>query len=278
MQATKPKPFVFVLMPFSDEFHDLYHAGIKPACKDADAYCERVDEQLFEGTILERIYNQIAKADVVVAELTGKNPNVFYETGYAHALGKKVVLLTKSAADIPFDMQHYPHIIHEGRIAYLKEKLEQRIRWFLQQSDEEARADELPIQIYVSTQLVTEGCHLTLPVLDGDKLSLKMNLYNPTTRVLTLDDAVLSLITPGFVNRKYHSHGSVELPDGRLMHHLDVPTPIMPQGWSAVTAGYVFNENFVIPLGGAPFVVRTFRPSGYTDLTFRVDFEAVDSL
>jgi hypothetical protein len=82
----KPKPFVFVLMPFDEAFRDIYELGIKEACRDAGAYSERVDEQRYEGTILERIYNQVAKADLIVSDMSGRNPNVFYETGYAHAL------------------------------------------------------------------------------------------------------------------------------------------------------------------------------------------------
>jgi hypothetical protein len=45
--STSPKPFVFVLMPFTDEFNAVYKLGIKAACQVADAYCERVDEQIF---------------------------------------------------------------------------------------------------------------------------------------------------------------------------------------------------------------------------------------
>src|SRR6266850_1835492 len=98
---TQPKPFVFVLMPFSGDFKDEYEVAIKPACADAGAYCERVDEQYFQGSIVDRIWNQINLASVVISEMSGKNANVFYETGYAHALGKSVILLTKDAADIP---------------------------------------------------------------------------------------------------------------------------------------------------------------------------------
>jgi nucleoside 2-deoxyribosyltransferase len=116
-------------MPFSDDFTDIYEVGIKPACRDAGAYCERVDEQIFVENILERVYNQIAKADIIVAEMTRRNPNVFYETGYAHALNKRVILLTRNSDDIPFDLKHYPHIVYEGKISYLKTQLESRVRW-----------------------------------------------------------------------------------------------------------------------------------------------------
>lgn len=90
---TAPKKFVFVLMPFHDRFEDVYKVGIKPACRDAGAYCERVDEQIFDKDVLEQIYNQIAKADLIVADMTDQNPNVFYEVGYAHALYKKVIFI-----------------------------------------------------------------------------------------------------------------------------------------------------------------------------------------
>ena len=52
MADTGPKPFVFVLMPFREDFNDIYALGIKAACDAAGAYCERVDEQIFMGSIL----------------------------------------------------------------------------------------------------------------------------------------------------------------------------------------------------------------------------------
>src|SRR5437868_2856381 len=90
--TTAPKPFVFVLMPFAEEFNDIYKFGIKGAAEDTGAYAERVDEQIFTEGFLPRIYNQISKADVIVADMTNRNPNVFYEVGYAHALGKIVFI------------------------------------------------------------------------------------------------------------------------------------------------------------------------------------------
>ena len=59
MLRTSPKPFIFVLMPFSDEFSDIYELGIKDACRDAGAYCERVDEQIFDGINLQEEYLRI---------------------------------------------------------------------------------------------------------------------------------------------------------------------------------------------------------------------------
>ena len=131
MQSTSPKPFVFVLMPFGSSFDDVYQFGIKAACQDAETYCERLDEQIFHENMLDRIYNQISKADIVIADMSGRNPNVFYEVGYAHALGKIVILLTNNGDDIPFDLKHYPHLIYaREKLSSLKTALFDKVNYF----------------------------------------------------------------------------------------------------------------------------------------------------
>lgn len=90
--------------------------------------CERIDEQRFEGLILQRIYREIARADLVICDLTGLYPNVFYETGYAHALGKRAILLIKDANEIPFDLSQYQHVVYKGSTETLRRDLEERLR------------------------------------------------------------------------------------------------------------------------------------------------------
>ena len=86
-------------------------------------YAERIDEQIFSEGILDRIFNQISKADVIVADMTGKrNPNVFDQVGYAHALGKIVILLTQNTDDIPFDLKHRQHTVYGGKIETHRER------------------------------------------------------------------------------------------------------------------------------------------------------------
>ena len=142
--STAPKPFVFVLMPFNEDFDDIYKLGIKEAAKEIGAYAERVDEQIFNEGILERIFNQISKADVIVADMTGRNPNVFYEVGYAHALGKIVLLLTQKADDIPFDLKHKQHIIYGNggsKIQSLRSELTPRLNWAISESKRKGEED-----------------------------------------------------------------------------------------------------------------------------------------
>src|SRR5580658_6443396 len=121
--------FAFVLMPFDAEFDDRYRLGIKETAKQLGIMAERVDEQIYREGILERIYRQIDVADVIVADMTGKNPNVFYEVGYAHAKGKLTILLTSDANDIPFDLKHRRHIVYGQSITVLRERLAEELQW-----------------------------------------------------------------------------------------------------------------------------------------------------
>ncbi len=61
--------------------------------------------------------------------MSGQNPNVFYEVGYAHAKGKLCILMTKNAEDIPFDLKHHRHIVYGKSITGLKESLEAELVW-----------------------------------------------------------------------------------------------------------------------------------------------------
>ena len=125
------KPFAFVLMPFDGIFDDTYRFGIKETAESLDIVAERVDEQIYQESILDRIYRQIELADIVIADMTGRNPNVFYEVGYAHAKGKLCILLTSDAADIPFDLKHRRHVVYQGSIQTLRERLVEELRWAL---------------------------------------------------------------------------------------------------------------------------------------------------
>lgn len=121
--------FAFVLMPFSDDFQDIYKLGIKAVAFEKGVIAERVDEQFYTESILERIYRQIDTADFIIADMTGRNPNVFYEVGYAHAKGKVCTLITKTADDIPFDLKHHRHLIYNGSITDLNRLLSEEIDW-----------------------------------------------------------------------------------------------------------------------------------------------------
>jgi hypothetical protein len=97
---------VAVMMPFSMEFTGVYEA-IKQACLSSSLRCLRADDIWEESTIIQDIFNLIFRAQIVVVDFTGKNPNVMYETGIAHTLGKHVIPISQSLDDVPFDMRHH---------------------------------------------------------------------------------------------------------------------------------------------------------------------------
>lgn len=123
------KIFAFILMPFTEDFDDIYKFGIKEAANNLGVLAERVDEQIFKESILERIYRQIDVADIIIADMSGKNPNVFYEVGYAHAKDKICILLTADVDDIPFDLKHRRHIVYGSSIQYLRDEITKELKW-----------------------------------------------------------------------------------------------------------------------------------------------------
>lgn len=95
-----------VMMPFAAEFNGVRNS-ISSACGDTGYRCVRADDIWDEPTIIQDIFNLILKARVVIVDFTGKNPNVMYETGIAHTLGKLVLPITQSIDDVPFDLRHH---------------------------------------------------------------------------------------------------------------------------------------------------------------------------
>lgn len=121
--------FAFVLMPFDKSFDDIYKMGIKETAAQLDILAERVDEQIFQEGILDRIYRQIEAADIIIADMSGQNVNVFYEVGYAHAKDKICILLTSNTGDIPFDLKHHRHIVYGESISKLRDMLTDELVW-----------------------------------------------------------------------------------------------------------------------------------------------------
>ena len=105
---------VFVLSPFANPFCAIYKDHIKPTVESiANFRCIRADDIYDNRSIIEDIWRCIVQARIVVSELTGRNANVFYETGVAHTVGKEVVLITQSMSDVPFDLRHLRCVVYE---------------------------------------------------------------------------------------------------------------------------------------------------------------------
>lgn len=127
----------FVMMPFG-EWQNLYYKEIYiPAIKDAGLEPVRGDELYHTGSVVEQIWDQINKAKLLVADLSGRNPNVFYELGLAHAAIKPVVFTASSIDDVPFDLRHLRVIVYDVREPNWGTKLRQNMTDYLRNAIKE---------------------------------------------------------------------------------------------------------------------------------------------
>lgn len=112
---------VFVLTSFLNREYETFEA-IKRACLEVNLNCTRGDEVYRDKDILSHIITSIAKSSVIIANLNGRNPNVFYELGICHSLGKPVILISKNKNKLPFDIQN-KNIIFYNDLNSLQEQL-----------------------------------------------------------------------------------------------------------------------------------------------------------
>jgi hypothetical protein len=121
---------IAVMMPFSKDFDEVY-ATIRESCESVGMKCHRADEVWKDTAIIQDVFDLIFTSSIIIADLSRKNPNVFYEIGIAHTLGKFVIPIAQSTDDIAFDVGHHRVLKYSlagnGRNE-LKNKLESRLK------------------------------------------------------------------------------------------------------------------------------------------------------
>ena len=122
----------FVVMPFDSLFQTQYERVVRPAIEELGLKCVRGDEIYSRANIMSDIWKSIRRSRVIVAELTGRNPNVFYEIGLAHALGKPIILLTRNEDDVPFDLKALRYRYYDVNDPYWGENLRGAIQSMVQ--------------------------------------------------------------------------------------------------------------------------------------------------
>ncbi|HKQ24734.1 MAG TPA: hypothetical protein VJT81_09870 [Burkholderiales bacterium] len=127
----------FVMMPFGDWFDRYYQEIYMPAIKEAGFEPVRADELFTTGSVVEQIWEQIEKSKLLLADLSGKNPNVFYELGLAHAARKPVVFTASEVGDVPFDLRHLRVIIYDIREPEWAPRLRKSITDYLRNAAKE---------------------------------------------------------------------------------------------------------------------------------------------
>jgi hypothetical protein len=120
---------VSVMMPFAAEFDPVY-AAIRSACCSKGLRCKRADDIWANSIIIQDIFDLVFVSFIVVVDFTGRNPNVMYETGIAHTLGKNVVPITQSMDDVPFDLQSHRvlrYLLNDQGLEKLRDDLASRL-------------------------------------------------------------------------------------------------------------------------------------------------------
>lgn len=276
-------------MPFTEDFEDIYKLGIKQSCEDAGAYCERVDEQIFTESILERVYNQISKADFIIADMTNRNPNVFYEVGYAHALGKRTILLTQNVDDIPFDLKHYPHIVYNNKISKLKDELTPRIKWFIDNSDKENLTQNVDIELFLDDKSLASR-NVIYEVKKDNIPAPVITLFNKSFKIFNPGDYRIGVITDENYIRLRSNFNQDEgvkttkLPDGRNLHMCKIIQDILyPNSYTSLKIllePFMKRDHSTIEhkiiykyQEEQEIIIRVFTPTGTRDFFLTIKYE-----
>jgi hypothetical protein len=115
-------PTIFVIMPFTISLNFVYRT-IREVVTDKNFQCHRVDDSLKSTPIIPDIKEWLAKADLVIADLTNVNPNVYYEVGYADALNKKLILVAQTGTVLGFNISNIRTLFYDN-----PEDLQQQLR------------------------------------------------------------------------------------------------------------------------------------------------------
>lgn len=107
-------PDVFVIMPFRDDLKPVYYNTIQPVLKGLNLTSKRGDDFFSDNIIIDEIWSAVYFSRLCIADCTGYNPNVFYEIGMAHTLGRPCILLTQNLIDMPFDVRDRRFILYQN--------------------------------------------------------------------------------------------------------------------------------------------------------------------
>jgi hypothetical protein len=121
LRARAELPGAFVVMEYGEPYDTLYHEVIQPVATEKGFAAKRADDVFKPGIILQDITEGLIRASVVIAEVTAENANVFYEVGYAHALGQQTIFLAQRGRELPFDVRGFRCIFYDDTIGGKKD-------------------------------------------------------------------------------------------------------------------------------------------------------------
>jgi hypothetical protein len=198
--------FAFVLMPFEKNLEEIYDSVIKPTVKSKDLKCRRADDYKTNKAIMIDIWKAICQSQVVIAEMTGLNPNVMYELGISHTIGKETIMMTqrkRHKQEFPFDISHIRRIEYRNVMSdypRLKAELSDTLDFVLQQvakespvseeieEDREEQLEDLLHSVTVNSQKEVKGLSLTVHGVNfyDDRTEVFLEIKNETKQEVSL--------------------------------------------------------------------------------------------
>ena len=146
----------FVIMPFSDtetcsedEWTEIFFNLIKPAVENAGLNYKCIRSEALIGSIIENILSDLNRADVVIADLTDRNPNVFYELGVRQSIRDSTILITQNINDIPFDLRHQATQVYNWKLAKNRSEFEVALKKILLLIESDPEKAKSPIRKYL---------------------------------------------------------------------------------------------------------------------------------
>lgn len=164
----------FVVMPFDSLFKIQYERVIRPAIEELGLKCVRGDEIYSKPNVMADIWKCLRRTRLVIAELTGRNANVFYEIGLAHAIGKPIILLTRNENDVPFDLKALRYWYYDVNDPFwgknLRSSIKQMIENVLEQTEDsiylegislDLKLPDRPKTVNISQQQITKAIDIS---------------------------------------------------------------------------------------------------------------------
>ena len=165
---------------------------------------------------------------------------MFYEVGYAHALGKPAILLTQKTEDIPFDLKHYSHVIYEDNIVLLKAELKKGVKHAINHPDRKTEVIPYDLTFYINGVPVDDGTQINVQVkyFPGSTWYLRVDVQNASDHSLDMSTMERGFVFPASLGKPGGSmRTDVQFPGNRYMCRFTELPRLLPRSWYRFSPG-----------------------------------------
>ncbi|HEX8098721.1 MAG TPA: hypothetical protein VF660_00790 [Actinomycetota bacterium] len=214
----------FVIMPFGGWLDDYYETIYAPAIEAVELEPHRADDLYRPSTIVNDIWSYTQRAKLLLADLTGKNPNVFYELGLAHALGKPAILVAESMDDIPFDLRALRIIVYDKNDPRWGERLQEKVQTSITEVLKAPQEAVLPAFLHVRPAAAAPS--VTLREKDIIEIKQELDLLRREIRRVPVSGRIINPREARFRIEQYLGSG---LSEEAIIRRLRTEGP--PESW-----------------------------------------------